>query len=193
MLLQCGHCKTMAPDWEKLAKDWEKSEIGLVAEVDCTDPDSETICQEFNVEGFPTLLHGDPSAPEEYQGGRDYESLSEFAQTFLGRPICGLTKTDNCSDEEKETIKKVLAMSKDDLMKVAEGVKTQMNAAQKALDEFIDEINSQYEAKSNEYNKNVASIKEEANFKWVQQALTKVHGLTPESLAGDDEDDKDEL
>jgi thiol-disulfide isomerase/thioredoxin len=191
MYLQCGHCKSMAPDWEKLAKDWEKNDIGLVAEVDCTEPDSETICQEFNVEGFPTILYGDPSAPEEYQGGRDYESLSEFAKTFLGRPICGLTKTDNCSDDEKETIKKVLAMSKDDLMKVAETVKTKMNTAQKELDEFIDEINAQYEAKTNEYSKNVATIKEESNFKWVQQALTKVHGVTPENLA--DEDDKDEL
>ena len=32
----CGHCKKMAPDWEKLAGEWDGHDIGLIAEVDCT-------------------------------------------------------------------------------------------------------------------------------------------------------------
>ncbi|KAI2499132.1 intramolecular oxidoreductase [Fragilaria crotonensis] len=35
----CGHCKKLAPEWDKLAADWVDSPMGLVAEVDCTSPD----------------------------------------------------------------------------------------------------------------------------------------------------------
>jgi len=58
----CGHCKSLAPIWEKLADDWKSHKIGLVAEVDCTDPASEAICQEYEIEGFPTLIYGEQNA-----------------------------------------------------------------------------------------------------------------------------------
>jgi thiol-disulfide isomerase/thioredoxin len=32
----CGHCKKMAPDYEKLMADFEGSATQLVAEIDCT-------------------------------------------------------------------------------------------------------------------------------------------------------------
>jgi hypothetical protein len=182
----------MAPDWEKLANDWEKQDVGLVAEIDCTAPDSEDLCQEFNVEGFPTLLYGDPSSPEEYQGGRDYESLSEFAKTFLDKPVCSISKTDSCSDKEKSTIAKVSALAKEELLKTADSVKSQINAAQKELDDFIDQINTQYETMTTKFNQKVDAIKADADFKWVQQALTKLHGVKPHELDGE-EDERDEL
>jgi len=61
---QCGHCKALAPDWEKLANDWKGHKVGLVAEVDCTDPAAEGVCAEYQIEGFPTLMYGDPNSPE---------------------------------------------------------------------------------------------------------------------------------
>ena len=54
----------MAPAWEQLAQDWQGHDIGLVAEIDCTNPESQPVCEEFEVEGFPTLLYGDPRSPE---------------------------------------------------------------------------------------------------------------------------------
>jgi ElaB/YqjD/DUF883 family membrane-anchored ribosome-binding protein len=184
----------MAPDWEKLAKDWEKHVIGMVAEIDCTDPESEGICQEMNVEGFPTLLYGDPSAPEEYQGGRDYETLSAFAKTFLDRLVCGVSKTDNCSDEEKSKIAKVTAMTKEKLLDAADSVQKQIKVAQNELDDFIEEINVKYEAMTKKFSESVESIKEEADYKYIQQALIRIHGVTPQELDdSDDEDDRDEL
>ena len=53
----------MAADWEKLAKDWEGHAVGLIAEVDCTDPAGKPVCEEFDVEGFPTLMYGDMQSP----------------------------------------------------------------------------------------------------------------------------------
>jgi hypothetical protein len=44
----------MAGDWEKLAEEWKGHGIALVGEVDCTEPSSESLCERFNVEGFPT-------------------------------------------------------------------------------------------------------------------------------------------
>lgn len=54
----------MAPAWEQLASDWKDHAIGLVAEVDCTDPAGQSVCEDFEVQGFPTLVYGDPRSPE---------------------------------------------------------------------------------------------------------------------------------
>lgn len=54
----------MAPDWEKLAADWAGHAVGMIAEVDCTEPSGQTLCEEYGVEGFPTLMYGDPNGPE---------------------------------------------------------------------------------------------------------------------------------
>lgn len=59
---QCGHCKSMKPDFEKLAEEWKGHAVGLVAGVDCTEEDE--LCQTMQVQGFPTLMYGDPSDPE---------------------------------------------------------------------------------------------------------------------------------
>merc|ERR1711862_945417 len=78
----CGHCKKMAPDWEKLSDDWASSEVGLIAEVDCT-TDGKPLCDQNGVKGFPTLKYGDPLALEDYSGGRSLKDLAEFAKEIL--------------------------------------------------------------------------------------------------------------
>jgi len=54
----------MAPAWEKLADDWAGHAVAMIAEVDCTDPSGQSLCEEHGVEGFPTLMYGDPNGPE---------------------------------------------------------------------------------------------------------------------------------
>jgi len=51
----CGHCKKMAPDWEKLAKEYEGHDIGMVVEVDCL-----TELHQTNRLAFPicAMAHG---------------------------------------------------------------------------------------------------------------------------------------
>lgn len=55
-----SHCKAMAADWEKLAEEITDPNV-MIAEVDCTAEDSEQVCDENGVEGFPTLKFGDSS------------------------------------------------------------------------------------------------------------------------------------
>jgi hypothetical protein len=52
-----------------LAEDFASDPVALIADIDCTEPAAENLCERFNIEGFPTLMYGDPELPEEYDGG----------------------------------------------------------------------------------------------------------------------------
>jgi thioredoxin-like negative regulator of GroEL len=74
----CTPCHEMEDAWEKMAAEWDGHEIGLVAEVNCLD--DADLCDDFDVEEVPWLVHGNAQGPERYDGERDYESLSAFAK-----------------------------------------------------------------------------------------------------------------
>ncbi|CAD7971739.1 unnamed protein product [Amoebophrya sp. A25] len=70
----CGHCKQLAPEYEKAAQA-TKGIVGFVAVED------QAAMQEYGVQGFPTLkwFGKDKKKPEEYRSGRDAKGLVEFA------------------------------------------------------------------------------------------------------------------
>src|SRR6266536_5431914 len=81
----CGHCKNLAPIYEQLAKDFEfaKDKIAIAK----VDADSEkSLGKRFGIQGFPTIkfFDGKSDKPEDYNGGRDLESLSEFITKKTG-------------------------------------------------------------------------------------------------------------
>jgi protein disulfide-isomerase A6 len=81
----CGHCKTLAPVYEQLAQDlaFAKDKV-VIAKVDA---DSEkSLGKRFGVQGFPTIKYfdGKSDKPEDYNGGRDLESLTEFLTKKTG-------------------------------------------------------------------------------------------------------------
>jgi len=80
----------------------------LVADVDCTAA-GEPLCNANGVKGFPTLKWGDPSALEDYSGGRDFDSLKKFAAENL-KPMCSPSNIDLCDDEKKAEINKMMEM-----------------------------------------------------------------------------------
>lgn len=75
----CGHCKTLAPVYEKLAQDFAfaKDKIAI-AKVNADQEKS--LGSRFGIQGFPTIKYfdGKSDKPEDYNGGRDLESLTEF-------------------------------------------------------------------------------------------------------------------
>jgi len=72
----CGHCKSLKPQYEAAA-DQLKGEVALIA-VDCTTERS--LCNEYDVKGFPTLkvFRNDGSKPAEYSEGRKTADIVKF-------------------------------------------------------------------------------------------------------------------
>ena len=81
----CGHCKTLAPVYEELAQNFafagDKLSIGKV-DAD----DHKELGRRFGVQGFPTLkwFDGESDTPQDYNGGRDLESLSKWITDKTG-------------------------------------------------------------------------------------------------------------
>jgi protein disulfide-isomerase A6 len=82
----CGHCKNLAPVWEELASGFAHAGSKVsIAKVDADEHKS--LGKRFGVQGFPTLkwFDGKPgSQPEDYNGGRDLESLNKFINEKTG-------------------------------------------------------------------------------------------------------------
>ncbi|PHH82064.1 hypothetical protein CDD82_7145 [Ophiocordyceps australis] len=80
----CGHCKNLAPVWEQLATAFAHSDKIQIAKVDADKEQS--LGKRFEVQGFPTLkfFDGKSDKPEEYNDGRDLESLSAFITKKTG-------------------------------------------------------------------------------------------------------------
>jgi len=80
----CGHCKKLAPVWEDLAAAFESTDKIQIAKVDA---DAEKdLGKRFGVQGFPTLkfFDGKSKEPQEYNSGRDLESLTAFIEEKTG-------------------------------------------------------------------------------------------------------------
>jgi thioredoxin-like negative regulator of GroEL len=62
----------LAPTWDELAKNFEKDETVKIAKVDCTQ--AQSICQDHEVRGYPTLaFFKDGKKVETYRGARYYQ------------------------------------------------------------------------------------------------------------------------
>eukprot|EP00475_Leptophrys_vorax_P005924 TRINITY_DN1359_c0_g3_i1.p1 TRINITY_DN1359_c0_g3~~TRINITY_DN1359_c0_g3_i1.p1 ORF type:complete len:425 (+),score=47.03 TRINITY_DN1359_c0_g3_i1:56-1276(+) len=83
----CGHCKRLAPEYEKLALMFRTTKDLVIAKVDC---DAEKdLCQRFAVGGFPTIkwFPAQSTTPEDYSQQRSLEPLVEFINKKLGTKI----------------------------------------------------------------------------------------------------------
>lgn len=71
----CGHCKKLAPEYEKAAETLEKKNIFL-GSVDCTE--QKEVCAKNHVQGYPTLKIFRQGQSFEYQGPRDAEGIIRY-------------------------------------------------------------------------------------------------------------------
>jgi protein disulfide-isomerase-like protein len=72
----CGHCKSLAPTWEKLAAVFKNEPNVVIANVDADK--HKDLGSKFGVSGFPTLVFFPKSNKEtgdKYNGGRDLKDL----------------------------------------------------------------------------------------------------------------------
>lgn len=71
----CGHCKALAPEYEKASTELLPSGIKL-AKVDCTE--EQELCGEHGIEGFPTLKVFREGSPAEYNGNRKADGIVSY-------------------------------------------------------------------------------------------------------------------
>merc|ERR1719231_113086 len=159
----CGHCKRMAPAWDKLMEKYADNKDAVVANVDCTAGGKE-ICEQQDVQGFPTLKWGDVSALEDYKGGRDLEALEKFAEENL-KPRCSPAHIELCDDEKKARIEEM--QKKNDEIKAAETLfETELEKLQKRYEEIDQEKKDSIKAVKESglsMMKSVAALKKKAS------------------------------
>eukprot|EP00897_Mesotaenium_endlicherianum_P007810 jgi/Mesen1/7057/ME000369S06382 len=80
----CGHCKKLAPEYEKLASAFKRNKNALIAKVDCDQ--HKDLCGEYGVSGYPTIKWFPKGSlkPEAYSGGRTADALLEFVNKQTG-------------------------------------------------------------------------------------------------------------
>jgi len=148
----------MKPAWDKLSKLWADSKSGGVYDVDCTAAGKD-LCETHGVQGFPTIKYGDPSALEDYDGGRDFDSLKKFAEENL-KPMCSPSNIDLCEADKKKQIEELMALSADDLdAKIAEKEKEQKDA-EAHFEAEVKKLQETYEGLSKTKDETLKAIKE---------------------------------
>ncbi|KAG1752745.1 thioredoxin-like protein [Suillus paluster] len=71
----CGHCKALAPHYEEAATSLKEKEIKL-AKVDCVD--QADLCQEYGVQGYPSLKVFRNGEPTDYSGARTADGIISY-------------------------------------------------------------------------------------------------------------------
>lgn len=80
----CGHCKKLAPEYERLGASFKKAKSILIGKVDCDEHKS--VCNKYGVKGYPTIQWFPKGSlePKKYEGARSAEALAEFVNSEEG-------------------------------------------------------------------------------------------------------------
>lgn len=183
----------MAADWEKLAAKYEGSESELIAEVDCTIETNDGICAENGVQGFPTLKYGVAGALEDYQGGRDYDSLESFAAENL-KPTCSAFNMELCEGDEKAKLEGYFNLSVDELKAKVEEVEAVIKASEKTFEKGLEELQNTYMDMMEKHEEKMAAEKEKQHYGTIKSVIAykKSQGEVssrPQEVDMDDDDD----
>ncbi|KAJ4820808.1 Disulfide-isomerase [Rhynchospora pubera] len=83
----CGHCKKLAPEYEKLGSSFKKAKSVLIGKVDCDQ--HKDLCSKYGVSGYPTIQWFPKGSLEakKYEGQRTAEALAEFVNTEAGTNV----------------------------------------------------------------------------------------------------------
>mmetsp|Transcript_2184 Transcript_2184/g.3334 ORF Transcript_2184/g.3334 Transcript_2184/m.3334 type:complete len:229 (+) Transcript_2184:57-743(+) len=168
-------CKRILPDFEKMAIDFKDHDVVLIGQVDCA---SETVfCEDFDIKLYPTFYFGDPSAPEVYDGERDYESMINFAEENLTQELCSVNNIDVCSPEQKKVIDEFKQKSPKELDDMADEIERQAKLDEDAFEKAVQELQDQYKNLVDDYNDKIEKLNQQTHYR-----LLKSVTLLKESL-----------
>merc|ERR1712071_286847 len=94
----CGHCKQLAPVWDKLGEHFADNDDVMIMKADSTTNEFDGI----EVQGFPTLKFFPKGEYKvvDYNGGRDFDALKSFVENEGQEPA----EEEEADDEDEEEV-----------------------------------------------------------------------------------------
>jgi len=170
----CGHCKTLAPVWEELAKDFIFEKSVLIAKVDAEAENSKATAQEQGVSSYPTIKYfkAGSKTPIDYASARSESALVSYVneQASLHRLVGGGLDTKAGTIDTLDTI--VAKLTGSNVAYVSEEVKKASTGLKDKYVEYYSKVLTKL-ADNKDYTK-----KELARL----EGILKKGGLAPEKV-----------
>jgi len=152
----CGHCKHLAPDYEKVATAFQNEQNVVVAKLDA-DHYKESAGR-YGVSGFPTLIwfgKNNKENPEKYEKGRDVDSFVNFINEKSGtsRTAQGRLQSDagRVSSLDAIATKYIAATDKATLVTEANGIVNSLTGDAKKNGGYYVKVMEVIQSKGNDF------------------------------------------
>lgn len=117
----CGHCKNLAPIYNKLATSLK--DMVNVAAIDCDEESNKSVCGQYGIQGFPTIkvmrpktnkAGGRSFSVEDYSGQRTVKAIAEHVTSIMPSKVRKINDEmlQALLNEKNETAKVVLFSKK---------------------------------------------------------------------------------
>lgn len=99
----------MAPAWHELEAAHAQSDDTIIAEVDCTASETQSLCERFKINGYPTIKYsqaGYDGSLMDYEGEKSFEALLDFVGKHV-KAACVAANRAACDPEQLEMLDSV--------------------------------------------------------------------------------------
>lgn len=149
----------MEDAWDELGERFQNSKSKLIGEIDCTSDEAQSLCQDMGVNSYPTLKFGDIFDLQEYEGPRDFTSLSKFSDKQL-KPTCGVNHVQLCDKATRKEIRRLKKLSLAELDEELFANTESLNAMERNEKEFVAGLEAQYEQATAKKDAEIKEIKD---------------------------------